>query len=209
MKYVFVGDIHGKTEVVEEALQREGMKIFVGDFLDSFDRSAENQIYALTLTLDAVDKGVAKAIFGNHELSYLMPEKHRCSGWNAATAAHVLHLKERMWKTMIPFLRLPSNFLITHAGAQLVTMEYLDELEFANPNSPLHWIGRRRGGNDATGGIFWCDFNDEFVPTEGVNQIFGHTAKGGEKGIRRLDEESFNYCIDCLDRKIEFLELEL
>jgi hypothetical protein len=206
MKHIFIGDIHGKAEIVEEALQRDGLKVFVGDFLDSFDRSVDNQIRSLTLALDAVDKGVAKVIFGNHELSYLMPQQHRCSGYKAATDAHVIHLKERMWKTMIPFLKLPDNFIVTHAGVNSATIDHLDELEFANPDSPLHWIGRSRGGRAPTGGIFWCDFNREFVPIEGVNQIFGHTAKGGQEGIRRVGN---NYCIDCLDHKVEFLELDL
>ena len=207
-KYVIVGDIHGKPEQVEEALQRDGTVIFVGDFMDSFDRSVEDQVRALLLALDAVDVGKAKVIFGNHELSYLMPE-HECSGWTAAASVHMGHLKERMWKTMVPFVHLPGDFLVTHAGAHPLVLPHVDELAFADHASPLHWIGRSRGGRDKVGGVFWCDFNREFVPTAGVNQVFGHTARGGRNGIRRLNDTGFDYCVDCLDYKTDFLSLDL
>ena len=209
MKYVFVGDIHGKPEQVEEALQRDGRIVFVGDFMDSFDRSVENQVRALMLALDAVDAGKAVAIFGNHELSYLMPPQHRCSGYTAAADAHLIHLRERMFKTMVPFLRLPGDFLISHAGVMPGMLPHMTEQDFANAESPIHHIGWSRGGFAAMPGPFWCDFNREFVPTVGLNQVFGHTARGGKNGIRRLDEQSHNYCVDCLDFKTEFLELEL
>lgn len=55
------------------------------------------------------------------------------------------------------------------------------------------------------GGLFWCDFRQEFEPVPGLTQVFGHTASGGDT-IRRVAD---SYCIDCLDRSKEFLELEL
>jgi hypothetical protein len=38
-------------------------------------------------------------------------------------------------------------------------------------------IGFSRGGNSQAGGILWCDFDNEFVPTE-FPQICGHTVGG-------------------------------
>ncbi len=41
MKVLFVGDIHGRLEIMEQ-VEREfpnHLKVFVGDFVDSFDRS--------------------------------------------------------------------------------------------------------------------------------------------------------------------------
>jgi len=111
---------------------------------------------------------------------------------------------------MVPFVKLPEHFIVTHAGIHKDVLPHLDELEFANVDSPLHNIGWARGGRSRAGGIFWCDFNDEFIPIPGVNQIFGHTAYGGRNGIRTMHtEDSLNYCIDCLDHKVEFLKLEL
>jgi len=129
MKYTFVGDIHGRWEAVKEALQRDGEVIFVGDFVDSFDRSVDDQEKCLQLVIEAIKRNKAKAI----------------------------------------------------------------------------------------GGIFWCDFNQEFVPIKGINQIFGHTGydnrnkeylKGSKiRLLKGIDSE--NYCIDCLDRKQDFLQLEI
>lgn len=210
MKYTFVGDIHGKVEEVERALDGDGHKVFVGDFLDSFDRKPEEQVEALLLALDAADRGEATVLFGNHELSYLMPERHRCSGFKPLTYRLVRPIAGRMMKTMVPYLRLPDNFLVTHAGADRLVLPHVREGEFEKMDTPLHWIGHTRGGRNSVGGIFWLDFMLEFEPIAGVNQIFGHTARAGKSGIAtRHIEGSRNYCVDCLDHKREFLNLEL
>jgi len=65
-KYVFVGDLHGKVEEVERALAMDGTTIFVGDYLDSFDRSIGDQRKTLELVMDGVASGKAKALLGNH-----------------------------------------------------------------------------------------------------------------------------------------------
>jgi len=221
MKYIFVGDIHGKLDVMEEALSRDGMKIFVGDLVDSFDRSIEDQIKCVQLAVEAVKTGEAKVLFGNHELSYLVPSRHRASGFKAATATHLIHLKEDMRKHFQYLLEIESsdpnenNYLITHAGLHPTVMtehdtfyrttdEWIDD-----PDSSAHWVGESRGGLQPVGGIFWCDFDDEFMPIPHINQIFGHTRHGG-RGIRTMHTlDSKNWCIDCLDSKTEFLELEI
>ena len=218
MKYVFVGDIHGKVNKVEEALAKEGKKIFVGDFIDSFDRSLEDHKRCYDLVLDAIEKGEAEALFGNHELSYLIP-KHRCSGYDKGRKMLMDHYKERINASFKPYLLLASNFLVSHAGLtkQIWDDEQLNldvlprvlEDWWPNTQSPMHNIGRARGGPDRIGGMFWCDFNREFEPINELTQVFGHT-RG--RGIRAIDSGGMNnFCIDCLDWEegSGFLELEI
>lgn len=212
-KYVFVGDLHGKVEEVERALAMDGTTIFVGDYLDSFDRSIGDQRKTLELVMDGVASGKAKALLGNHELSYLVPY-HRCSGYSKITQVIVDELKERMLALFDLYLVLGNNWLITHAGVHPYVWSketYLCDVSLENTVTRYHWIGYSRGGNQPVGGIWWCDFNDEFKPIPGINQIFGHSSYGGNKGIRKLETEtSVNYCIDCLDHHPHtFLELEL
>lgn len=212
VKYVFVGDIHGKVEAVEAALAKDGHKVFVGDFCDSFDRTVDDYEKCLTLVMDAIERSEATAIFGNHELSYLMPTKHRCSGYTTSTESMLVPHVGRMRKLFLPFLEIGDDWLVTHAGLHPDVAMALPETwedEFTNPTSPMHWIGRARYGRDPVGGLFWCDFNSEFKPIDGMNQIFGHT-RHKTTDIRTVKgKDSINYCIDCLDTKIQFLEIEI
>ena len=212
MKYIFVGDIHGKPEVVEEALSREGKKIFVGDFMDSFDRTPANMGMCLELVLNAIEKGEAEAIYGNHELSY-MNMHHRCSGYSHKNLYMFHEFDPKVEQLFKPHILLAPNFLVTHAGLtkqiwdqQKLTLENLDEKLtewWPDNSSPVHQIGRYRGGYANVGGTFWCDWNAEFRPVPNLTQVFGHTAG---QGIRQIEN---SYCIDCLDHEINFLEMEI
>lgn len=219
MKYVFVGDIHGKVQAVEAALAREGRKVFVGDFIDSYDRSVEDHKQCYDLVLDAIERDEANAIFGNHELSYLIPAWHRCSGFNKQREMLMNHYKKQLNEAFLPYLLIGDRVLVSHAGLtkqiwkeQELTLELLPRILeewWPNHSSPMHWVGAYRGGQYPYGGMFWCDYNAEFKPVPGLTQIFGHT-RG--KGLRAMGD---NYCIDCLDYKnverdeYEFLELDL
>ncbi len=214
MKVIFIGDIHGKVEAVQRALDKSAdQRIFVGDFMDSFDRPWYDHLKCLRLVLDAVKAGEADAIYGNHELSYLMPF-HRCSGWSSQNENTMLQNRVEIEALFKPHILLAPDFLVTHAGltSQLwkkkhLTLENLEEnltKWWPKISSPVHQIGNYRGGISSVGGTFWCDFKMEFNPIKGLTQVFGHTAGDG---IRKKGESSF--CIDCLDYKHEFLEMDL
>lgn len=212
MKYVFIGDVHGKVEQVERALAKEGKKIFVGDFMDSFDRPWQDHAKCLALVLEAIDKGEAEAIYGNHDLQYYIPF-HKCSGWSEYNQHTMLVNREEVEKKFKSYLLLSPEFLVTHAGLtnQLwkrkhLTFENLEQrlIEgWPKTSSFVHQIGSYRGGFSSVGGLFWCDFNVEFSPIEGLTQVFGHTA--GDS----IRQRGSSFCIDCLDHKHDFLEMDL
>jgi hypothetical protein len=208
MKTLFVGDVHGKVEIVEDALAQEHPVIFVGDILDSYDRTIDNHLKCLELIFKAIDDGKAQCLFGNHELSY-MYEHMRCSGYKPVTQMHMDGgVREDMWKRFKHFIFIKPNLLITHAGLtkQLwdkhhLSLESLEEtlLRWSqNIHSPAYNIGAARGGWEIAGGIFWCDWNEEFIPIPGLNQIVGHT-RG--KTLRQVEN---SFCIDYNDFKKEF-----
>lgn len=213
MKYIFVGDIHGKVEMVEAALAREGYKIFVGDFIDSWNRSVEDHKRCYDLFFDAAEKGEAKAIYGNHELSYFIPE-HKCSGWDGKRDYLMQQYRNLIFKYFKPYILLQPDFLVSHAGLTLAlwishhmsldNLPTLLDTWWPVSRSPIHWIGKYRGGLDPYGGLFWCDWNQEFQSVPGLTQVFGHTHTSW-KGIQQREN---SYCIDCLEDKPEFLELE-
>jgi len=212
MKHIFVGDVHGKVEQVERALDKEGRKIFVGDLMDSFDRSWADHAKCLDLVLSAVGAGEADVIYGNHELSYLQPH-HKCSGWTEDRCLMMRQYRQQIETTFKPYILLSDRFLVSHAGLteqiwkeKHLTFENLESTLqgwWPKTSSPMHWIGYYRGGFNSVGGMFWCDFRAEFRPIKGLTQVFGHTA--GDS-IRQLGD---NFCIDCLDKKHDFLEMDL
>lgn len=203
MKTLIVGDIHGKVPVVERALAQESPVIFIGDYLDSYDRPVSDHIKCLELIEAAIDSGKAQALLGNHELSYLMA-RMRCSGWNSKTEMHIHGgWGHKLREKFLAFLFYEPNILITHGGLDnLIWTQYNLSLEtmpetlaeWANdPNSPAYWIGQSRGGPKPCGGIFWCDFEREFTPVPGLIQIVGHT-----RG-QTLRKNGKNFCIDYHD----------
>lgn len=212
MRYNFVGDIHGRVEAVEDALLLPGLKVFVGDFVDSYDRTVDDMEKCLVLALDAADKGEAVLLYGNHELSYVLPDKHRCSGYKNSTEDMLVSHLDRITKHFKCFYQPAKDWLITHAGCHpLVWDKIKDDIPgaVADKSSPAHWIGQYRGGINKVGGIFWCDFNAEFKPVDNLNQVFGHSASKGTEVRKMMGTNSRNYCVDCLDKKQEFLTLDL
>lgn len=213
MKTLIVGDIHGKVDVVERALAQEHPVTFVGDYLDSYDHPVDDHLKCLELVEAAIDSGKATALLGNHELSYLMP-KMRCSGWNPKMATHV----DQKWgailrEKFLGFLFFEPNILIVHGGLDKriwdkynLTLESMPQALaewLADPDSPAYWIGQSRGGIKPCGGLFWCDFEREFRPIDGLIQIVGHTRGSG------LREKFGNFCIDYNDYKHDLFYYDL
>lgn len=218
-KHIFVGDIHGKVEYVKEALARQGMKHFVGDLNDSYDRSTADHQRCYELVIAAVRKGEADITYGNHELSYLRAG-HECSGFETTRMHMIRGMRKEIEETFRPYVLVKPNLLVTHAGLtrQLwdenrLTLEtlgpWLDDRWKETPSrhhNPIDFIGTSRGGDAPYGGIFWCHYPDDFKPVANLRQVFGHTR-------RRMIDQRFpgNWAIDCLDfnPEIPFLELDL
>jgi hypothetical protein len=212
MKYRFVGDIHGQINVMKQALDCDADRvIFVGDLVDSFRRSVPEQVECLDLALSLAGEGRVDVTWANHEWSYLEPSM-RCSGYNAAMAAMMIDRADMIRMKFRPFIY-EREILVTHAG---LSNQLWEEFNLNKENfiehladwthdlrSPYYDIGYARGGRAKVGGPLWCDFNHEFQPVPGLNQVFGHS-RG--VGIRRIED---NWCIDTLENTApQFLDME-
>lgn len=184
-----VGDLHGQLEIAMKAIRIGAPVIFLGDYLDSHRVGIEDQVRTLQYVLDAVKDGQARALFGNHERSYI-DDHMMCSGFKHATLAHVMHLD---WSPLEHYIE-AEGFLMTHAGvsAKLLDVTGSTVAEYLEAGS-YDQIGRSRGGSQVSGGLYWCDWNRDFVPVDGTKQIVGHTR--GDI----IREKDGNFCIDVLE----------
>jgi len=189
MKTLVIGDLHGQHELVDLALKDGFPVVFLGDYLDSFDRTPEDCILTLIKVLAAVRQGKAQALLGNHELSYLENKVMGCSGYRKETAAMLPCLDISSLKSYI----YSEGFLLTHAGVSQDLLDALGtSLEDYLEDKRYNQIGYERGGYDEAGGLYWCDWR-YFKPIVNVPQIMGHS-RG--RDIRKTGN---NYCIDCLE----------
>ena len=216
--YVIVGDIHGRKEIVEKVLEKfpDEHKVFVGDFLDSYDRSSEDCIEALVTAMWADNTTI---LMGNHELSYVLPDTHRCSGYSKKTQTMFNHIKDEYLDKVRLYLELDVDdegmWLVTHAGltGPSISRQAEEHLSYISnkgfsPQNPAFNIGWYRGGLQAThGGILWCDFYAEHDGVPGVTQIVGHTARRERKDPPGIfyHEGKNTWNIDCQDRAPEVL----
>ncbi len=178
--------------------------------MDSFDRSAEDQLNLVnTLLLATRDRDDVVALLGNHELSYLK-EGMRCSGYEYTKQLLVNHIKADMLRQFKTHLWLDDTTLVTHAGATSQLFPELEDVKTSlSEGSPrLYYIGRARGGMAPAGGIFWCDYWSEFQPVEGLTQIVGHSAYRPQGELPGIVMHSDCFNVDCLDRAPELLTVD-
>lgn len=212
---LFIGDLHGDYQLYQGIKRKfpEHNLILVGDYVDSFFFSREDQLNLLTEIFADVEQGRVQALVGNHELSYMHPVKCPCSGYtgdffvNLVTAG--LHAK--LFTHLQSFIALNSgNILVTHAG---LSRRLLDDHKATFPpdfdaevtklpHGMFYNISKKRGGSNRVGGIFWCDWRWDFEAIPGIIQIFGHTPVVG------IQQNGQSYNIDCLQTEVkQVLEL--
>lgn len=192
MKWLVVGDLHGQHEIAQAALDTDYPVVFIGDYLDSFKRSVDDQIITLRLVLNAVRRDKAVALRGNHELSYWLPNA-QCSGYKAATQLHFNDLVKDFEMLTRDYVWV-EGFLISHAGVSQHILDLYDlSLEEYLHRGRFGDVGYSRGGLSPVGGLYWCDWRYDFEPVPDVKQIVGHT-----RGAL-IRENDGNYCIDVLE----------
>jgi len=206
-KMIVVGDLHGNHEIVTEVLAKDGYKVcFIGDYLDSFDRSTVEQLHTLNLVTNAMRTQPTRvfALKGNHEMSYMDPYM-QCSGYSYELKAQ---LDQGSGLDMLLDYVWVDDWLISHAGVSGKLLEHTGQtLEEYLDKGEFNQIGRSRGGRDSHGGLYWCDWWRDFTPID-TPQIVGHSnhrPDGVGPGIITMGN---SYNIDCLTRVEEVLVLD-
>ena len=221
MKTAIVGDLHGRVEVVDAILEKHDSIVFIGDYLDSFDRTKLDQLATIERVIKAHENSdTITALQGNHERSYVGTNYNRCSGWNGITDMNIIDIKENI--RSLPMYIWVDEFLVTHAGISKIFLNWVlreqkgsegqsdrDLVDYYLANGTegdgFDTVGITRGGHTICGGLLWCDWFQEFIPIDGIPQIVGHSGYrplGQHIGIL---QKGNSYNIDCLDHVYEYL----
>lgn len=210
---------------------------YFDDFGDNPSQAAQTARWLAAL-LDSHPEysGYLTTLMGNHDLPYRFPNNGAvsCSGWTAAKSFAIRsHMHDRYWDRLEAY-RETQGWLLSHAGFHPKLLA-----EVVSPNSPKFgtfcfdseyqsqqalqcvraasegryhpWlgVGRDRGGCDAFGGVFWCDWS-KLPATPGVKQIVGHSrgtdvrynsGGGGVEGMAKT-----RWCLDTHLRHYGVLE---
>lgn len=212
-KILAIGDIHHgpNLDQIDEALEREQpyLTIFLGDYFDQFHDHYDHARRTAQWLKRSLAKPNRIHLWGNHDLPYGYSEYAYCPGYDPAKERAIRSVLDECDWAKFKLWHLEDGWLFTHAGlsqpfaqantAHLAT--YLAEEEktawAALASRQPHWfwsIGRARGGSTPAGGLLWCDWNHEFVPIPGLNQVLGHTP--GSDFRTKCDAQSENWCID-------------
>jgi hypothetical protein len=210
-----IPDVHEKINKLQRIIAKydESVShfIFLGDFLDSWDGLTWNTHETCRWLKENVANPKYTFLYGNHDIHYAYPlEGLICSGYTRQKQMLVggqLRLDEH-W-SHFRLIAWADEWLCTHAGihphllhpvygadeAILRDMEKraLDRLQSGEVD-PLVAPGRGRGGRAPVGGLTWLDWETEFTPSQGLNQIVGHTA--GHDVRSSITDTSSNYCLD-------------
>ena len=197
MKTLVIGDIHDKVDLVDAIVNQYGANydeiVCTGDYFDDFGNGA---VFAKKTALwlkEKLNDPKFKLIFGNHDLHYkfFRNQQIRGSGYsrNKADAINEV-MRNEDWGKLLFFYE-TQGFFISHAGLgqhmahaiEGFSRRYLKAVLYEDyynalvdgMYSQMFGVGKARGGPQEKGGITWQDFDQEFLPIDGLNQICGHT----------------------------------
>jgi predicted phosphodiesterase len=197
-------------------------KVSLGDWYDSHEdkyKSVEHVSETARLHRDFIKNPDHICLFGNHDMQYAFPQVagFGCSGWDPWKQMPIDQYMKDAWKDVKLFHWVTINkkeWLLSHAGFHTnfspITQNHLTTIcndalysaVFEGRIKDILSVGRYRGGYHPHGGCTWMDF-DDFKPTNGINQIVGHSH--GSFVRSKNTPTSENYCIDASNSKGEYL----
>jgi hypothetical protein len=234
MRSIVISDLHHRHHWVEAylAAQRHDEVIFIGDYFDDAHDTVADALGAAQWLKQSLTKPNRIHLLGNHDLwyGYSCPYAFCTGNSEAKKEAIDTVLTAEDWERM-ELCHYSQRFLFSHAGIHErwfthsihgVTVDYIRKvcgigrknLLIGNPD-PIFMAGQARGGGYGRrpGGITWLDFNREFKPIEGLNQIVGHTPQPGphHEGVikympNKIKPRSINYGIDFRNQWITIIE---
>jgi hypothetical protein len=225
MKTVILGDTHGRPHwkqiVASESPDRV---IFIGDYFDSFDNTAVEQMHNFKEIIDWKQSGQSEVIMliGNHDYHYMRGVSQYYSGYQSGARPAIEQLLYENRQHMQMCYQM-GDFLFTHAGVSYDWLkinkwegwesveEKVNDLWEYTPNV-FGFAGRDPYGDSKISSPIWIrpyslqaanrdTLRDQFI------QVVGHTTQG------KIDTEGKStggryYYIDTLGTSGQYMILE-
>jgi len=195
MRIIALGDTHGRNNW-EKIIQKEKFDkvIFIGDYFDSYDISAEQQKQNFKNIIAYKKANINKVVllFGNHDFHYLRTTDEQYSGYQKL---HKIDIQELLHfaidQNLLQMCFSWENLLFSHAGVtktwcdnnfvqkQFVEQSINDLFKF-KPNCFKFTSGRNRSfyGDDVEQSPIWVRPNSLLKDRiEGFIQVVGHTTQ--------------------------------
>ena len=246
MKTILIPDIHTNHHWVEGFLKdkKYDQVIFMGDYFDHYNDTKESNAETAGWLIESLKKPDRIHLLGNHDIPYMFQGMYPCSGYTTDKFSSINSvMTQKDWEKLKAF-HVIDPWIVSHAGINRnmshsiygFREEYLQkksdeafEQARAGIECDFFNAGMSRYGPAQVGGITWADWNVDFMPIDGINQVVGHTIHScpdvqvvfgkGEKReqytLRWFDYKkkfprrkpvSLNVCIDCEGRYYATLE---
>lgn len=212
-KILAVGDIHHgpNLEQIDNAIANEkpDITIFLGDYFDQFHDHFDHARRTALWLKQSLSQPDRVHLWGNHDLPYGFSDYAYCPGYDPAKERAIRSVLDADDWRKLKLWHIEDRWLFSHAGlsrcyapANLEQLaQYLSDEETAAWSAlfsgKMHWmwsVGYARQGSAPVGGLLCCDWEHEFAPIPGLNQVLGHTPA---KNFRvKRDTQSENWCID-------------
>jgi len=196
MKTVILGDTHGR-DCWKQIVARESPDrvIFIGDYFDSFDNTAVEQMHNFQEIIDWKQSGQSEVIMliGNHDYHYMRGVTQYYSGYQSGARPAIEQLLYEN-KNHMQMAYGMNGFIFTHAG---VSSDWLKIHGYDNESNLIDWIndmwkykpnvfgfaGRDPYGDSKISSPIWIrpyslqaanrdTLRDQFI------QVVGHTTQG-------------------------------
>jgi hypothetical protein len=202
---LIIPDLHHRVDQADKIIRYVGADkvICLGDAFDDFDDTPEMVTHTCEWLVDFVNNPNHIFIAGNHEMHYAYANRSfQCSGYEQWKYFIISDMVPRAtWDKLKWYHFLDNRWLMSHGGLHKFNVpasitKFKDDrktfikelsgfLDYEiheglwngddNKKSWVFGVGHSRGGVQRAGGITWCDFEKEFYPVLGINQVVGHT----------------------------------
>ena len=217
--------------------------VFLGDYFDNFGDTPEIVFGVAKWLQQSIEQPNRIHLVGNHDLAYLAPSDFTwCSGFEPDKLRAIAPVLNLLPRNQFHAAVAIDGWLLSHAGflpcyasgrsavSLAVWADSMLRQLFAGGRPSLFEVGAARGGRAPVAGITWCDWEREFLPTEGIHQLVGHTPadtvrinsmQPTDAAIRRRsfpheamagltlssdDHDTLNVCLDTRLRCVALLE---
>ncbi len=227
MTTLIISDIHNRVNWIEPGLAKLKKDlnydevVFLGDYFDQFGDNPFEVGGTAAWLRQSLNNEDRIHLLGNHDMPYMCPynDSQWCPGYTPAKGNSVRSTIAD-WSKLKPAY-FTQGFLLSHAGFQedvvthpvngapddgpaLVTLAEFHLEKVKSGISATLFLPGSRMSEKRTGGITWCDWDDEFVHFPNISQVVGHTP--GRKVRQLLGPDGVNYCMDTHNQHIGIIK---